>query len=252
MLTSLWAAAIPPVSSGAAVAYQTLFTTLRRLVVGRTLSARFDDGELTLTVTEFDSRLDVRALAVGQFNDVRIVATDLQWDGTRLDRATVMSRNVHMRPGVPPTIVAAPIDLTVELPATILDSWVRAAMPRLSGEIGADGIPRLRWARRPTLGSLDVEAQLDGPILWLTPRALTLRRRRWSLPARMPAYPVNVPHLPRGLHLTGISFGPGAAKVTGTLPEWQMGMPRAGLEDIIDQLGSVRRTLNLTRWSRPW
>ena len=39
MLSSLWssAAALPPVSAGAAVAYRSLFMTVKRLVVGRTL-----------------------------------------------------------------------------------------------------------------------------------------------------------------------------------------------------------------------
>ena len=54
MLASLWStAAIAPVSSGAAAAYRTLFMTLRRLVVGRRLAVRLDEGDITLTVTEF-------------------------------------------------------------------------------------------------------------------------------------------------------------------------------------------------------
>ena len=73
MLTSLWSAtAMAPVSSGAAAAYRTLFMTVRRLVVGRRIAVQLDDGDLTLTVTEFDSRLDVRGLSVGQLNDVRL------------------------------------------------------------------------------------------------------------------------------------------------------------------------------------
>src|SRR4029077_12164237 len=79
MLTSLWSsAAVAPVSSGAAAAaYRTLFMTGRRLGVGRRLAVRLDDGDLTLTVTEFDSRLDVRGLSVGQLNDVRLAARDI-------------------------------------------------------------------------------------------------------------------------------------------------------------------------------
>ena len=65
MLASLWStAAVTPVSSGAAVAYRTLFMTLRRLVIGRRLAVRLDEGDITLTVTEFDSRLDIRGLSV--------------------------------------------------------------------------------------------------------------------------------------------------------------------------------------------
>lgn len=250
MLASLWSTttAIPPVSTGAAAAYRTLFITLRRLVVGRTLSVRLPDGEITLTVTEFESQLDLPALAVGQLDNVRLAATDLRWAHSRFDRASVLLRNVHLRPGAPPVLVAAPVDISVELPTSILDDLFGWVMPRLSGEVGADAIARLRWARRPMLGSLEVGARLDGSTLWLKPRGLALGRRRWPVPARLPAYPVRLPELPHGLRLTEVSFGPGWLQVSGTLPEWRMDMPLAGLEDILNQLNSVGRTLNLTRW----
>lgn len=66
----------------------------------------------------------------------------------------------------------------------------------------------------------------------------------------MSAYPVRLTGVPHGLQLTGVGFGPGVVKVTGALPEWRMDVPRAGIEDIIDQLSSVGRTLNLTRLNR--
>ena len=194
MLTSLWSsAAMAPVSSGAAAAYRTLFMTVRRLVVGRRMAVHLDDGELTVTVTEFDSRLDVRGLSVGQLNDVRLAARDIRWDGKQFDRATAVLHNVHMRPSAPPVLVAAPVELTLEVPAAVLDDLFRWAAPRLSGEVGPDGIARLRLARRPMLGHLEVDARLDGSTLWLKPRGLVIRRSRWTLPARTPAYPVRLP-----------------------------------------------------------
>jgi hypothetical protein len=253
VLAALWSStsAIPPVSTGAAAAYRTLFITLRRLVVGRTLSVRLDEGDITLTVTEFDSRLELRGLAVGQLDNVRLVATDLHWgDGNRIDRAVVTLHNVHLRPSTPPVVVAAPVDMSLELPASALDELFRSSMPRLTGEVGADAVARLRWARRPALGALEVDTHLDGSTLWLKPRGLALRRRRWPIPAWVPAYPVRLPELPRGLRLTGVDCAPGSLRLTGTLPEWRMDMPRAGLEEILNQLNSVGRTLNLTRTLR--
>src|ERR1700754_1590284 len=95
MLTSLWStAAVAPVSSGAAAAYRTLFMTVRRLVGGRRLAVQVDDGELTVTVTDFDSRLDVRRLSVGQLNDVRLGVRDIRWEDKRFDRATAVLHNV--------------------------------------------------------------------------------------------------------------------------------------------------------------
>ena len=235
MLTSLWSsAAVAPVSSGAAAAYRTLFMTVRRLVVGRRLAVRLDDGDLTLTVTEFDSRLDVRGLSVGQLNDVRLAARDICWHGNRFDRATAVLHNVHMKPTAPP----------------VLDDVFRWAAPRLSGEVSGDGIARLRLARRPLLGHVEVDVHVDGSTLWLKPRGLAVRQSQWRLPTRTPAYPVRLPELPHGLTLTAISFAPGVVRLSGTLPEWRIDIPRKRLEDILNQLSVAGVPLNLTRLGR--
>ena len=97
------------------------------------LSVRLDEGDITLTVTEFDSRLDVRGLSVGQLSDVRLAARDIRWDDNRLDRATAVLHNVHLRPAAPPVLVAAPVDLYVELPAG------HARRPVPPGGAAADG-----------------------------------------------------------------------------------------------------------------
>ena len=248
MLASLWSsAAVAPVSGGVAAAYRTLFMTLRRLVVGRSLAVRLDDGDVTLTVTEFDSRLDVRGLSVGQLNDVRIAARDIRWHGNRFDGASAVFHNVHLRPSAPPVLVAAPVEMTLELSAAVLDELFRWAVPRLAGEVGPDGIARLRSARRPSAGHVEVDAHVDGSTLWLKPRAVVLRRSRWTLPARTPAYPVHLPELPHGLQLTAIAFAPDQVCLSGTLPEWRLDVPRRRLEDIINQLNAVGVPLNLTR-----
>ena len=251
MLASLWStAAVAPMSTGAAAAYRTLFMTLRKLVVGRELSVRLDEGDITLTVTEFDSKLDVRGLAVGQLSDVRLAARDIRWDNNRLDRATAVLHNVHLRPAAPPVLVAAPVDLSVEFPADALDDLFRLAAPRLAGEIGPDGIARLRLARRPGLGHLEIDAVLDGSTLWLHPRGLILSRKRFRLPDRTPRYRVMLPELPHGLVLTDISIEPDKLCLSGTLDEWRIDVPRARLEDVINQLSVVGRPLNLTRFGR--
>lgn len=251
MLTYLWStAAVAPVSSGAAAAYRTLFTTVRRLVVGRRLAIQLDDGEVTLTVTELDSRLDVRGLSVGQLNDVRLAVRDICWGEHQFDHATAVLHNVHMRPTSPPMLVAAPVELTLQVPANVLDELFRWAAPRWSGEIDSDGVATLRSARRPLLGHLEVDAQLDGSTLWLKPRRVVTRRSRWTLPARTPAYPVRLPEMPHGLQLTGIHFSPGVVHVSGTVTEWRMDLPRKRLEEVLNQLSVVGVPLNLSRLTR--
>jgi hypothetical protein len=245
MLAALWStAAVTPANTGAAAAYRTLFLTLRRLVVGRRLTVRLADGDLALTITEFDSKLDLRTLAVGQLDDVRLAASDLRWNGHRFESASVALHNVHVRASVPPVLVAAPVEVTLELPAPVLDELFRRAAPRLCGEVGPDGIARLSLARHRGRGHVEVETRIDGSTLWVRPRAI-VRRRRWTLPKRTPGYPVRLPELPRGLQLTTVDVAPGVVRLTGTLPQWRMELPRARLEDVINQLSAVGRPLNL-------
>ena len=203
-------------NTGVAAAHRTMFLTLRQLVVGRQLSIRVDDGTLALTVTRFSSRL-----ATGRRHDVRLEAEDISWRDYGVDRAHVTLHDVRLRGHLLPTeLVAAPVELTVEVPAPALDDVFRWEAPRLAGQVGPDGIARLHFARRRGSGHVEVDARLEGSTLWVTPRAV-VRRRRWSLPERTPSYRVRVPELPHGLRLTSIAFAPGVVRLTGTLPEWR-------------------------------
>ena len=107
-----------------------------------------------------------------------------------------------------------------------------------------------RWARRPDLASLEVDVQVDGSMLWLHPRVVQLRGRRWRLPRGVPSYPVKLPEVASGLTLTELSFGPQSVRLAGSLPEWRAEVPRARVEDVLTQLSVVGRPLNLTRRRR--
>lgn len=250
MLSSLWSATtMVPVNSGAAAAYRTLFVTVRRLVLGRRVTVRLDDGDLTLTVTRVDSRLDVHGLSVGQLTDVRVEVSDIRWQGGVLNNATLILHKVHVRPGAPPLVVAAPVEVTLEVPAPMVDDMFGRAAPRLAGGVGEDGVARIRFARRPRLGHVEVDVSVDGSTLWLQAHTVALGARRWRLPARTPAYPVRLPELAHGLTLTGVEFAPQVVRVTGTLPQWRAELDRKRLEDTVTGL-SVGMVLNLTRLGR--
>lgn len=207
LLTSLWSA--------------TAMVHVRRFVVGRRLTLRLDGADLTMTVTELSSRLDARGLATGHVEDFTATVERITWCASYFDRARVTMRNVRVRPGAPPVLVAAPVDLMLDVPAAAVDDLLRAAAPRISAAVGADGVARVRLARRPRLGHLEVEARLDGSTLWLSARRAGLGRWRWRLPARIPAYPVQLPEMAHGLQLTSLTFAPGVVRVSGRLPEWR-------------------------------
>jgi hypothetical protein len=149
MLSSLWSSTgLPFVSAGAAEAaaapYRTLFTTLQQLLVGKEVTVRIGNQDVVLTVTELDSALEPQGLAVGQLGEVRVAARDIRSDQQRLQHAVAVLRNVHIRPGMPPLVVAAPVKLSSVLPAKIFDDVVRQAVPQLHSELCEDGTARLR------------------------------------------------------------------------------------------------------------
>lgn len=204
MLASLWSSTgMSLVSAGAAQAvaapYRTLFTTLQQLLIGKEVTVRIGDHDVVLTVTELDSALEPQGLAVGQLGEVRVAARGISWDQHHLHSAVAVLRNVHIRPGVPPLVIAAPVELSSALPTEIFDDVLRQATPQLRGELSESGAARLRWARRPDWGGLEVDVDVAGTTsqttLWLRPRTVITGQRRWTLPARTPAYRVPLPEL---------------------------------------------------------
>jgi hypothetical protein len=244
MLGSLWSSTgLPSVTSvsaqAVAVPYRTLFTTLQQLLIGKRVTIRMGDHDVTLTVTELDSELEPRGLAVGQLGEVRVAACDIEWGQQRLQRAVAVLRNLHIRPGVPPVVVAAPVELSAALPAEIFDDMLRQAAPQLHAQLRADRTAQLHWARKPGWGSLEVDVDVVGTTLWVRPRALVTGitgQRRWNLPKRTPAHPVPLPELPHGLLVTGVSLGVNSLQISALLPEWRMELPLRHLEDVIGQL----------------
>jgi hypothetical protein len=238
MLSSVWSSTgLPSVSAGAAqavaVPYRTLFTTLQQLLVGNEVTVRIGNQDVVLTVTELDSALEPQGLAVGQLGEVRVAARDIRWDQHRFHRAVAVLRNVHIRPGVPPVLVAAPAELSSALPAQIFDDVLRQSAPQLRSELCEDGTARLRWVRRPGWGGLEVDVDAAGTTLWLRPRTLITGQRRWTLPARTPAYQVPLPALPHALLVTEVSLAPDAVQLSALLPEWRMELPLRQLRDAI-------------------
>lgn len=236
-------------AGGSFAAHLTAFVTLRRLVLGRRLAVRMPGGELVLTLIEADSRVGRRGLAVGRLNDIRLVAEQVRWNEHRFGRAVAVLHDIRVRPSSPPLLVAEPVELTLDIPTGALDELFRWAAPRLAGEVGPDGVARLRLANRRDAGHLEVETRLEESTLWLKPRAIT-RRRRWRLPRHTPSYPVRVPPLPHGLELTAVEFDAHVVRLTGVLPQWRMEIPRTRLEDMISQLSVVGRPLRLIWPSR--
>jgi hypothetical protein len=77
-----------------------------------------------------------------------------------------------------------------------------------------------------------------------------VRGRRWSVPARLPAYPVRLAPLPSGLRLTRIEPGPGVVHVHGLLPVWSKQVPTGRLNDLLGQIKGAASLLDISGWMR--
>ena len=226
------------------------------------MTVKLRSGEMTLTVTDIDADLDMRSLSVGQLGDVTVSASDIVWNGWQFDKATAVLHNVHIKPRNTPVLVAAPLDLTVDISTEALDKMIDRAtslpgrptsplLTRLLGRVDAGGAAQIRWAKRPDIGHVEVDASIDGSTLLVKPRLVALRKARWHLPNRLPAYRIQLPKLPRELAPTSVNFSPDTLQLTGRMPQWRVEVPRRRIEEAINQLNQVGKSLNLSWMGRP-
>jgi hypothetical protein len=213
----------------------------RAWLVGKPRSFRISGHDLTLTLTDIAVEGSDVARAMGQYGQVRISARDVDWDGYRLDRLEVLARNVHLRPGSQPALVAAPLLVEAFVPAPAASRWLAVASP-LFNLTWLDGVPQVGLARAPW-ARLEVEAGADGRSIFIRPRAVYVRGRRQSL--RFPAFPLVRPELPSGFLLTAAEATAGGFVVGGTLSEWQRSLSRADIERLRTGIREGRDHLDL-------
>jgi hypothetical protein len=158
-------------------------------------------------------------LAVGQFEDIRLVLKDLEWQGRRVTSLAIVAHNVHLRPGIVPTLVASPVTFGATVHVDDVATWVpEIVRHRVEVDIDDDAVARVRWKDRPHLGALEIDVRVEGPFLVLDPTSFVagtrrFRRLKWIPPLRLPIV------LPHDVFITDVSIEPGAIQVAGQLPQ---------------------------------
>ena len=99
------------------------------------VTIRLERGALRMTVTEFEAPMELRSLSVGQLGEVQVAAEDIHWGGYILQRAHAVLHNVHLRPTAPPLMVAAPVEVSVELTPGVVDELLTRFVPRVTGQL---------------------------------------------------------------------------------------------------------------------
>jgi hypothetical protein len=214
--------------------FTAIVDTARNWLTGRQRTFTLAGRDLTLTLEDLSVEGSDLARAVGQYGQLRALARDVDWGEYRFERVEVQARNVHLRPGTKPVLVAAPIRFEAFLSAQAATRWLAAMSPRLELAMH-EGVPQVGLAGAPWL-RLEVEPGASGTSIRVVPRALHVLDRRLSL--RVPAFNVPLPELPFDIMLTSVEPAPGGFVLRGVLPEWQRSLSRADLERILTVMRS--------------
>lgn len=201
----------------------------RSWLIGKRRAFRFGGHDLTLVLADISVDGPDLARAVGQYGQVSICARDVGWGGCQFERMEIRARNVHVRPGTRPALVAAPVLCEALVPAPAAARWLAARSPRLSLTLAA-GIPQIAVAGAPW-ARLEVDAGAHGRSIRIQPRAVYVGNRRW--PVRFPAFDLSLPVLPGGLMLTSVVPAPGGFVLRGVISEWQRPLAPDDLERLL-------------------
>jgi hypothetical protein len=213
----------------------------RGWLIGKKRTFPFSGHDLTLVVEDISIQGVDLARMVGQYGQVRIAARDVHWAGYEFERVEVQARNVHLRPGVRPTLVVAPV---------LFEGFVcaAAAARRLAGTSGLlelvllDGVPQIGLVGAPWV-RLEVQPGGEGRSVLVRPRALRLGE--WRLPLPSPAFYLAVPNLPDGVLLTSVEPAPGGFVVRGTIGEWRRSLSREDIERLLAGMRAGQDRLDL-------
>jgi hypothetical protein len=221
--------------------FRLLVDAARTWLIGKKRTFRFPEGDLTMVLTDISMQGSGLARFVGQYGQARILARDVEWGGYRLERMEIQVKNVHLRPGTRPVLVAAPVLCEGFMPAAAASGWLATISPQLEMVL-RDGVPHVGvvgapWAR------LEVETGAEGRSVHVRLRALRLGDLRLALWS--PTFSVSVPELPGGVMLTSVEPVAGGFVMRGMLSEWQRSLSREGVERLLAGMRAENDRLDL-------
>jgi hypothetical protein len=213
----------------------------RSWLIGKKRTISFAGQDLTLVLTDISVPGTDLARAMGQYGEVRLTGREVRWGDYELERIDVRARNVHLRPGAPPTVVVAPVLVEGFVSAAAASRWLATVSPRLELTLRA-GVPQvglrdLPWAR------LEVQAGAGGQSVLIRPSALHLGD--WRVPLPVPAFQAPLPALPGGLMLTSVEPAPGGFAVRALLSEWQRTLSADDIGRLVAEMRAGQDRLDL-------
>jgi hypothetical protein len=205
--------------AGPAQVLQLVARTMRDSLRGRRRTFVIGGQKVTMELDDLAVTTGV-GLAFGQFDDVRIDLTDIEWQGRRISTLRLVGHNVHLRPGLAPTFDASPVTFDAVVAVEDLGTWVPDIVGRrLRVEIGDDAVARVHLRDREHLGAIEIDVRVEGRFLLLDPTTFVAGKRRFGGLRRLPPFRLLL-MTPGDVVVTGVSLGPGELRVSGHIPEW--------------------------------
>lgn len=210
---------------------------------GRRLQLAVGEAEVELTIEELASDTPPLGPPLGQFGHLQIRAADVSWDGGHLSALTVRLRNLHVQPGDPPLLVAAPIEVEAVINQDDLDGLLGEHAPGVRVEL-VDGEVRARVAGREGLGHLAIDIAAEGSQLVLRPRSAAFGKAPpLRLPGRfLPSLKVDAAAVVPDLLVVGVEVEESTVIVRGVIPERRVPAGATRLDGIIKRLRSFTGT----------
>ena len=210
-----------------------ILNTVRDRVVGRSRTFRLWGRDVTLTLDDVSITGSDLARSVGQFGNIHIVTRDIHWDVSRIERLEFRARNVHVRPGMPPTLVAAPVSWELWAAPSVIAGWLADVAPTHGLEF-VEGTPLVRLPKAPSWLRLEVRPSAEGRSIRLECIALRIRSRR--LPIHLPDHTVPLPLLPDQAVLSSVETFPDKIIMRGLIHEWQRSVSQSDLQRLLARL----------------
>lgn len=169
---------------------------------------------------------------VGQYGEVQVDVHDLRWRDRRIDRITVRAENVHLEPGVPTTLVAAPVMVSATLDQPEIAALLAEAQPRV--DIGlVDGVATARLLGREGWGHVEIVPSLWGESVRLQPLSVVVRGHRFRTIARLlPRIDMRLPPAPLGGRFTAVAIEGDRLRLDAVVDQWREPLQPSQLQDL--------------------
>ncbi len=204
------------------------FASVADALVGKEVELQSPGGAVTMVVEAIVGTHSAPPVAMGALRPgldlevleaVDIDVTDVRWDAGCIDRVHVQAHDVHIEGGVVSKLVAGPVGLSGEVDQATLDEWLDRHDAPVRVTLDGDDRATVHPGGRLTA---KVSAELDGDAV-----SFPVHQVCWAgvpLPfvhRFVATRSAEVPSLPRGMRLTGLSSAPGVLRGTAVVDDFR-------------------------------